>query len=183
MVAYRDAVRSLLRSSTNIFCAAWLWASVVAAAPSDELAAQALAKNEDIDVEVFADVALKRTTEGFTLTFSRPLGEGGRQRCEGRYLKKGSLARLTCKLEYISHSMGPSNRKVTAELERKYSEDGNVAGVSGRTESRSLKDNHVIERKKLKSVDDDGAGDFSKPMLTLSPDLMAAVPEEQVIKR
>ena len=151
-----------------------LWASVAAAAPSDELAAQALGKNEEIDALVFADVALKRTADGFTLTYSRPLGEGGHQRCEGRYTKKGTLARLSCKLEYITHSMGPSNRRVTSELERKFSAEGKVAAVLGRTESRSLKDNHVIERKKLTSVDDEAAGDFSKPMLTLSPELMAA---------
>ena len=158
----------------HIVCLVLLSANSAFASPVTELAAGALANSEGIDADVFADVTFKRAPDGFTLRYSRPLGEGGTQRCDARYRKSGRLAKLSCSIDYFTHSMGPSNRHIQSSLDRQFSEEGKVTAVSGRFESRSLKDQKVIERRKIVSLDDEMTGDFSKPLLILDAELLAA---------
>jgi len=45
----------------------------------------------------------------------------------------------------------------------------NVIGVS---DERSLKDKSLIVRRKIKSLEDEGVADFSKPLMALEADLI-----------
>jgi hypothetical protein len=130
----------------------------------------ALAKAQGVTPDVLHTVGVKRVGKGWLVKWSREVGEG-MDECTANYRPDGSLAKLDCTLEYVSHSIGPENARWITHAVRAFDAKGALTSVKGQLQGTRLSDKVVKESSVIKNADDEHLAELSKPMLVLEASL------------
>ena len=132
---------------------------------------EALAKAEDVSTSWFEKVQVEKLMSAFRLTYFRSHGDGGGENCEVLYDIEGQLKSHYCRIDYVSHSMGPENAESVSLLLRVFEKDQSVK-VLGSYRKTRLKDKKVVENRSIINEKDEKVKSFTKPVMVMPVNLL-----------
>jgi hypothetical protein len=99
--------------------------------------------------------------------YSKAIGDGGIEFCNSIYRHTRYLQLLDCEYEYVSHSMGPANKRYLINLVWPFDAKGIPQSVEGRYLEKMKSDSSVVEDRVISSLKDNAIEEFSPAVAKL----------------
>lgn len=152
-----------------------LVASVSAAGepdPIDPRLKQALERTNGIpDFASLSSATIHQSKKGWIASWAHPVGDSGQDECTATFSPDGALESQRCRVEYVTHSMGPGNARWISIAEWTFDASGKLTRFKGTQKSVLLTTNKVGVNKAYTQPDDELLADMCKPLLKLDESL------------